>query len=140
MNAEQLEFAISQYLDGTLSSREIAALEQLLAENAEARQLLEEHRRLQDFVRTALPLRQLKWDKLAGAISSAMADAKIAESSAPSEEAAIPEELEFLASQYLDGALPLPERVAFEKRLRSDPLAQQALEEQRALGGLLKAG
>ena len=69
---EQLEYAISQYLDGTLPPLETAALEERLASDAEARELLAEFRRLDELVRGsagagALP--EIAWDRFASHLS-----------------------------------------------------------------------
>ena len=65
MSPEQLEFAITQYLDGTLPAEDVVALERRLVENAEARAMLEEHRRLTTMLR-AEPGPALAWDEVAG--------------------------------------------------------------------------
>jgi anti-sigma factor RsiW len=67
---EQLEFAISQYLDGTLLPLETAALEERLAVDADARALLEEYRRTDELLRAgagALP--EIAWDRFAAHLS-----------------------------------------------------------------------
>ena len=68
---ESLEFAISQYLDGTLPPEEVAALEKRLAEDAQARALFEEHRKL-DAALKAPPLPAVNWDRLQAHISAAI--------------------------------------------------------------------
>jgi negative regulator of sigma E activity len=64
MTQEQLEFSITQYLDGTLPAGEIAALEARLAEDSEARGLLEQHRKLLGMLR-ADSGPAVAWDELA---------------------------------------------------------------------------
>jgi anti-sigma factor RsiW len=64
MSPQQLEFAITQYLDGTLPPEDVAALEQRLAEDAAARATLEEHQKLTAMLR-AEPVPALAWDELA---------------------------------------------------------------------------
>ena len=64
MSPEQLEFAITQYLDGTLPPEDVAALEQRLATEPEAQALLEEHRSLTAMLR-ADPAPALAWDEVA---------------------------------------------------------------------------
>lgn len=57
-----LEFAISRYLDGTLDQQECAELELRLAEDAAAREMLAEQRRLTDFLRDASPVPlEIRW-------------------------------------------------------------------------------
>jgi negative regulator of sigma E activity len=69
MNLEQLEFAITQYLDGTLPSEDVVALAARLAEDAQARALLEEHRKLTALLRAdAGPA--LAWGELAKDLSA----------------------------------------------------------------------
>jgi anti-sigma factor RsiW len=75
---EQLEFQISQYADGTLPPAEVAALEQALAGDAEARKLLEEYRALSGLVARGLPVPEMNWDRLAGHISAAVAQDEVA--------------------------------------------------------------
>jgi len=76
MTREQLEFQISQYVDGTLSMTEAAALEQVLAGDAEARTMLEDFRRLDVSLKredvTRLP--EIRWEKLAEHLSAAVAN------------------------------------------------------------------
>ena len=64
MSPEQLEFAITQYLDGTLPAEDVSALEGRLAEDAGARALLEEHRKLTEMLR-ADSGPALAWDEVA---------------------------------------------------------------------------
>lgn len=69
---EKLQFALSQYADGTLPPAERPALEKLLAENAAARQLLEEYRRLDALlVRAAVPP-AISWERFSQAVSAAI--------------------------------------------------------------------
>ena len=75
MTREQLEFQISQHADGTLPADEVAALEAVLAADAEARALLEEYRSLDSSLKRELPLPEVKWDRLAAHISSKVAKA-----------------------------------------------------------------
>jgi anti-sigma factor RsiW len=71
-----LELSITQYLDGSLSPSERAALEKQMESDAKARLMLEEHRKL-DVLLRASPLPQLRWDALASQISSAVAKVEI---------------------------------------------------------------
>jgi anti-sigma factor RsiW len=68
---DELEFSISQYVDGTLGARERDALDERLATDAEARALLAEYRSLQG-VLAAAPLPHVRWEQLAGHISAAV--------------------------------------------------------------------
>ena len=71
MTRDDLEFSITQYLDGTLDEESRLALEARLVEDTEARALLEEHRSLTAALRSA-PLPQVRWEKLAESISLAI--------------------------------------------------------------------
>ena len=78
MTRDQLEFAISQYLDGTLMPLEKAALEERLARDAEARALLEEDRELDAVMKAPVAeLAGVKWDALAQHISATVAKEEI---------------------------------------------------------------
>src|SRR5829696_3029990 len=70
---EQLEFQIAQFADGTLPPAEAAALEQLLATDADARALLQDYRRIGAELKTAMPLPAIDWAKLADRLSDAVA-------------------------------------------------------------------
>jgi hypothetical protein len=70
---DQLEYAISQYIDGTLPPLESAALEERFAVDVEARAILEEYRALDQTLRTALPVPAVAWDRLATLLSDAVA-------------------------------------------------------------------
>lgn len=77
MTREDLEFSITQYLDGTLDEQERAALEGRLKIDAEARSMLEEHRKLTVMLR-AQPVPQIQWDRFSRSISEAI-DADVEE-------------------------------------------------------------
>ena len=72
MTRDELEFSISEYLDGTLAARERGALEERLATDAEARALFAEYQSLQT-VLDAAPLPDVRWDEFASRISGAVA-------------------------------------------------------------------
>jgi negative regulator of sigma E activity len=72
MTRDELEFAISQYLDGNLAEAEESALEARLASDADARALLAEYRSL-DRVLRAAPPPTVDWDALSGRVSKAVA-------------------------------------------------------------------
>jgi anti-sigma factor RsiW len=75
MNQDEIEFQISQYLDGTLSMPERAAVEERLAVDADARRLLGEYRRLNEQLLHNLPLPTVKWDRLAEHLSAVVDEA-----------------------------------------------------------------
>ncbi|WP_428940259.1 anti-sigma factor family protein [Fontivita pretiosa] len=74
MTREELEYSISQYLDGTLPPLQRDVLDERLASDAEARAILADYRRLDTLLKTHLPgMPQLAWDRLADEISRAVA-------------------------------------------------------------------
>jgi len=72
MTRDELEFSISQYLDGTLAAAERDALETRLGSDAEARVLFAEYESLQSVLARA-PLPAVQWDRLADHFSAAVA-------------------------------------------------------------------
>jgi len=76
MAREELEFLISQYVDGTLAEGERVALEARLRDDAEARALLEEERSLTaglKSLKAVVPAPSVNWDLLAERISASVA-------------------------------------------------------------------
>ena len=71
---EQLEFQIAQYADGTLPAAETAALERVLAGDADARALLDDYRRLDASLKGEMPLPAMDWDRLASHLCAAVAE------------------------------------------------------------------
>jgi anti-sigma factor RsiW len=69
MEQDELEFRISQYVDGTLEGADRAELERRLQTDAAAQALLEEHRAVTELVRSAR-LPEVRWERLAETISS----------------------------------------------------------------------
>jgi anti-sigma factor RsiW len=76
MKSDDLEFQISQYLDGTLSSAQIIALEKRLAEDGGARELLGEYQKLQAHLGSAMPPPVMQWDRLEKRLSSAVKESR----------------------------------------------------------------
>lgn len=72
MITQELEFQISQYLDGTLAGAELAALEERLATDSSTRQLLAEYRQLDLSLRSA-PLPPIDFDALSDRITASVA-------------------------------------------------------------------
>jgi anti-sigma factor RsiW len=73
MSRDELEYAISQYIDGTLPMLERDTLEVRLATDAEAREILAEYRKLDAVLKTALPTPAIAWDRLSDQINRATA-------------------------------------------------------------------
>lgn len=70
---EKIEFELSQYLDGTLSSDERAAIELRLASDSEARAVLNQFRRLDESLRATPPaIPNLNWDLISDQISNSI--------------------------------------------------------------------
>src|SRR3954452_8378117 len=77
MSPDELEYSISQYLDGTLPPLERDALEDRLASDADARAVLDEYRQLNLSLKNKLPpMPEIAWDRLAGQIQQAVATAE----------------------------------------------------------------
>lgn len=72
MTRDELEFSISQYLDGTLPERERDALETRLGSDVEARAIFAEYESIER-VLGAAPLPEVRWDRFAREISAAVA-------------------------------------------------------------------
>lgn len=72
MLPEELEFRLTEYLDGSLPPDQRPQIERILAQNPAARAQLHEYRRLDGFLRDAMPVPMIDWDRLAGKISSAI--------------------------------------------------------------------
>ncbi|HEV8378079.1 MAG TPA: hypothetical protein VGP99_04460, partial [Tepidisphaeraceae bacterium] len=128
MTSEQMEFLISQYLDGTLSGEEESGVRELLASNEEARRILAEYQKLDGVLKTARGAPAVKWDVLAEKISEAV-DC-VGEG--------VSEEDEFAINEYVDGTLSAEERATLSKRMEGEPTLRAAMEEYRALDGVLK--
>jgi len=83
MLSPELEFAITQYLDGALAPQAKAEVEQLLRDNPQAQALLDEYRKLDALiVSAATPLPNVDWPALSKQIAAAVALADRAEQSA----------------------------------------------------------
>lgn len=76
MEAEELEFAISQLADGTLNESARPALERRLAADPAARKVLADYRALDAALRAA-PLPEVAWGELTGRISAAIDEAEL---------------------------------------------------------------
>jgi anti-sigma factor RsiW len=75
MTADQTEFLISQYADGTIAATDRVALESHLATDPAARRLLDEYRQLDALLRTAAPsVPAFDYDALAARINAAIDD------------------------------------------------------------------
>src|SRR2546423_1093223 len=77
MSTDELEFLISQYLDGTLNPLEKAVLEERLASDVAARELLGQYWQLDALVKRGLPEPRIDHDALRATISSAVSRAEL---------------------------------------------------------------
>ena len=75
MTAEDLEFSLSQYADGTLPDGERSAVEAVLAVDPAARAAVAAHRILHE--RLAVPPGDVNWDRLATFLSASVAEADL---------------------------------------------------------------
>ena len=107
MTLEQLEIAITQYLDGTLPAEDVGALERRLAEDAAARGLLAEHRALTAFLRSE-PGPDMDWAEVAADLA-AVVTGTVSEASRAADQK---------LNVILKAATPLPE-------IRWEALAKQ---------------
>jgi hypothetical protein len=70
MIAEEVEFQISQYVDGTLSTAEMKYVDGLVQSDPQAAKVLAEYRRLNGKLATLRTAPAIKWDRLAAHISN----------------------------------------------------------------------
>ena len=69
---EDLEFRISQYIDGTLDDTQCRALEIEIEQNPAAAELLSQYRRIDQVLKTSLPLPDVDYNALADRIVNAI--------------------------------------------------------------------
>ena len=124
MTADDLEFAISQHLDGMLPPDEVIALEARLAQDPAARVLYEEYRSVATLLAAPAALPAVAWEKLSSRIATAVAEEV--------------EQFAFKLSQFSDGTLAAEDSPAVEQRLATDSVAQASLEQSYQLARLLK--
>jgi anti-sigma factor RsiW len=72
MTHDQLEYSISQYLDGHLPPGEANALEERFATDPEARVVLEEYQAVDRALRTTLPAAEVDWGHFAAQVCDAV--------------------------------------------------------------------
>ena len=133
---DELEYILSQYLDGTLPPEEKAALEQLVASDAQAAAILQQHLALDRLIKSAGAMPDVRWEQLAARISDAVSRQHIRESA--DTQASVPDELELAIMQYVDGELPADDRAALEQRIESEPGLRQILAQHRSLEAVVK--
>jgi len=131
MTREEMEFLISQHLDGTLSREDEAKVHQLLENSAEAQEILGEYQKLEGVLKGSKDLPAVKWEMLAERISKAV--------HAVGEVKTVSEDEELAITEYLDGSLSIEERAALERRIESEPGLRAVMEEYRALDGVVRS-
>ena len=77
LTGEQLEYAISQYVDGTLSTLDRSVIEAQLQIDADARLLVIEYTRLTQILRDVDPLPVINFSNFNATVSAAIADEAI---------------------------------------------------------------
>jgi len=77
MTRDELEFALSQYHDDTLPPLERSALDEVLATDTEARQILASYARLDAIVKQTPGASQLDWHRLQNQISKSLASEEL---------------------------------------------------------------
>lgn len=128
MLADDLEFSISQYADGTLPAGERAALEDILRRDSAARALLAEYRRLDGALKAAVaPV--VDWDGFAGRVGDAIVRAG---------DATLPGDFEFALAQWADGTLAEVDRPAVEARLAADAVARGVVSDAAAVDTFIR--
>src|SRR4051794_7893759 len=70
LNRDEIEFLISQYIDGTANELDRARIEEILSTDADARAMLSEYQRLDSIVKTSLPVPEIAWDSLSMRIAN----------------------------------------------------------------------
>ena len=65
---DELEFLISQYIDGTLNPVERAMVDEILATDVDARAMLAEYQSLHRVVKSSMPLPEIQWNEFAANI------------------------------------------------------------------------
>ena len=131
MTREEMEFLISQHLDGTLSREEEAKVRELLASSEEAQGILAEYQKLDSVLKNAGQMPAVKWERLASTIAAAV--------SCAGEAAAVSEEDEFAVTEFLDGTLPREHQAALQQRIENEPGLRAVMEEYRSLDGVVKS-
>jgi anti-sigma factor RsiW len=131
MTREQMEFLISQYLDGTISREDELVVRELLATSEEAQGIAAEYEKLDQFVKAAArPVPGMNWEKVGEAIGAAVDE--------QAEVGAVSEEDEFAISEYIDGSLSADERGKLERRMEAEPALRTAAKEYLSLDRAMK--
>jgi anti-sigma factor RsiW len=73
MNFQELEFLLTQYLDGSLPPEQRAAVRKILDNDPEARAMLNAYQKLDHLLRSEAPMPSIEWERLAKRISAAIA-------------------------------------------------------------------
>lgn len=131
MTREEMEFLISQHLDGTLSREEEAKVRELLTSSDDAREILAEYQKLDGILKGSAAAPAVKWEMLADKISSAV--------DAVGEAGSVSEEEELAITEYLDGSLSAVHRAALDKRFNNEPGLRAVMGQYRSLDSAIRA-
>lgn len=82
LQGDELEFAISQYLDGTLAADALAVLEERLATDGEVRELLREYRQINTTLRGCPSCPAVDWSDFSSRILTNIASKDVADATA----------------------------------------------------------
>jgi negative regulator of sigma E activity len=134
MRADELEFLIAQYADGTLDSERTPEVEAILRRSESAREMLESYRALER-VLSSQNAPEIRWDRLEDRISRQIATAAVGADSTSQ----ISEDVEEQFSRLAEGNLSPAEARLIEVRLSADPQARLVLSEYMSLERLFEA-
>jgi anti-sigma factor RsiW len=70
MLSEELDFLLMQYLDPSLTPGQRAVVRRAIESCPEAKMLLRSHQKLDDLLRSQIPMPPIRWDRLAKRISA----------------------------------------------------------------------
>ena len=141
MNREQIEFAISRYLDGDLSAGEIAELEAVLASDPAARKLCDDLRGVNEILKSSGDVPGVNWDRLADTIAASAAEQHVARGGQrPAIRLVNDKALEDAVVRAITGDITKVEQIELERRSESDSTARELLAQHRALNVALQHG
>ncbi len=141
MNREQIEFAISRYLDGDLSVGEIAQLEAVLASDPSARQLCDELKAVNETLKSSAALPAVDWDRLADTIAASAAQQHLARGGQrPAVRLAANEALEDTVVRAINGDITRAEQAELDHLTETDAATRDLVAQHRALDVALQHG
>lgn len=138
MSRDQLEFQISQYLDGTLSAQQRLELEKQLSSDPEARAFFNEMQRIDQALKTSMALPPIRWDKLCDGIAASVALEQSQIHGESLKLAPVSDEVESAIMGHIEGELTQHAQTLLDEQLASNAAAREALAQHRSLDVLLK--